>query len=157
MQRNQCILLSSDSSVLFLIGCQGYDCIRGWWIWCGYLEISKKSSTWLATNQGYCYVYCKQDREYPFMRIWNEFNSCSAVFITLQIRKIFINFIQRARAAGNHKESAKELKKMIAFNTLVVTELVNGIKEESDDESTEEPGKEGGTNWRWRMGFSSDT
>ncbi|KAG4989212.1 hypothetical protein JHK82_031541 [Glycine max] len=58
------------------------------------------------------------------------------------IRKIFINFIQRARAAGNHKESAKELKKMIAFNTLVVTELVNGIKEESDDESTEEPGKE---------------
>ena len=35
---------------------------------------------------------------------------------------------------------------MIAFNTLVVTELVNGIKEESDDESTEEPGKEGDTN-----------
>ncbi|RZB80729.1 Protein TIC110, chloroplastic, partial [Glycine soja] len=62
------------------------------------------------------------------------------------IRKIFINFIQRARAAGNHTESAKELKKMIAFNTLVVTELVNGIKEESDDESTEEPGKEGDTN-----------
>ncbi|KAG4974628.1 hypothetical protein JHK87_031449 [Glycine soja] len=62
------------------------------------------------------------------------------------IRKIFINFIQRARAAGNHTESAKELKKMIAFNTLVLTELVNGIKEESDDESTEEPGKEGDTN-----------
>ncbi|TKY47229.1 TIC110 protein [Spatholobus suberectus] len=58
------------------------------------------------------------------------------------VRKIFINYIKRARAAGDHTESAKELKKMIAFNTLVVTELVKDIKGESDDESTEEPGKE---------------
>ncbi|RZB50828.1 protein TIC110, chloroplastic-like [Glycine soja] len=58
------------------------------------------------------------------------------------VRKIFINYIKRARAAGNCTESAKELKKMIAFNTLVVTELVNDIKGESDDESTEEPGKD---------------
>ncbi|KAE9606040.1 hypothetical protein Lal_00025003 [Lupinus albus] len=58
------------------------------------------------------------------------------------VRKIFINYIKRARAAGNRTESAKELKKMIAFNTLVVTELVEDIKGESTDVSTEEPVKE---------------
>ncbi|OIW02601.1 hypothetical protein TanjilG_24052 [Lupinus angustifolius] len=58
------------------------------------------------------------------------------------VRKIFINYIKRARAAGNRTESAKELKKMIAFNTLVVTELVEDIKGESADVSTEEPVKE---------------
>ncbi|KAK7300831.1 hypothetical protein RJT34_11682 [Clitoria ternatea] len=58
------------------------------------------------------------------------------------VRKIFINYIKRARAAGNRTESAKELKKMIAFNTLVVTELVKDIKGEPEDVSTEEPVKE---------------
>ncbi|TKY56580.1 TIC110 protein [Spatholobus suberectus] len=58
------------------------------------------------------------------------------------VRKIFINYIKRARAAGNRTESAKELKKMIAFNTLVVTKLVEDIKGESTDVSTEEPVKE---------------
>ncbi|KAK7276097.1 hypothetical protein RIF29_17230 [Crotalaria pallida] len=58
------------------------------------------------------------------------------------VRKIFINYIKRARAAGNRTESAKELKKMIAFNTLVVTELVEDIKGESADVPTEEPEKE---------------
>ncbi|KAG5064170.1 hypothetical protein JHK85_005353 [Glycine max] len=58
------------------------------------------------------------------------------------VRKIFINYIKRARAAGNRTESAKELKKMIAFNTLVVTNLVEDIKGESTDISSEEPVKE---------------
>ncbi|KAG4955046.1 hypothetical protein JHK87_040640 [Glycine soja] len=58
------------------------------------------------------------------------------------VRKILINYIKRARAAGNRTESAKELKKMIAFNTLVVTNLVEDIKGESADISTEEPVKE---------------
>ncbi|PON66189.1 Protein TIC [Trema orientale] len=58
------------------------------------------------------------------------------------VRKIFINYIKRARAAGNRTESAKELKKLIAFNTLVVTELVKDIKGESSDTSSEEPVKE---------------
>lgn len=62
--------------------------------------------------------------------------------MTIQVRKIFINYIKRARAAGNRTESAKELKKMIAFNTLVVTELVEDIKGESADVSNEEPVKE---------------
>ncbi|EPS69416.1 hypothetical protein M569_05346 [Genlisea aurea] len=53
------------------------------------------------------------------------------------VRKIFINFIQRARAAGSRTESAKELKKMILFNSLVVTELVADIKGEST--ATQEP------------------
>ncbi|XP_027334604.1 protein TIC110, chloroplastic-like [Abrus precatorius] len=57
------------------------------------------------------------------------------------VRKIFINYIKRARAAGSRTESAKELKKLIAFNTLVVTQLVKDIKGESDDESTEDLGK----------------
>ncbi|XP_058767994.1 protein TIC110, chloroplastic-like [Vicia villosa] len=54
------------------------------------------------------------------------------------VRKMFITYIRRARAAENSKESAKELKKLITFNTLVVTELVKDIKGESDDVSTEE-------------------
>ncbi|MED6195775.1 hypothetical protein PIB30_041186 [Stylosanthes scabra] len=58
------------------------------------------------------------------------------------VRQIFINYIKRARAAGSRTESAKELKKMIAFNTLVVTQLVEDIKGESSDASTEEPVKE---------------
>ncbi|KAG8387928.1 hypothetical protein BUALT_Bualt02G0072300 [Buddleja alternifolia] len=54
------------------------------------------------------------------------------------VRKIFISYIQRARAAGSRTESAKELKKMIAFNNLVVTELVKDIKGESADTLPEE-------------------
>lgn len=58
------------------------------------------------------------------------------------VRKIFINYIKRARSAGSRIESAKELKKMIAFNTLVVTELLTDIKGDSSDTSSEEPVKE---------------
>ncbi|GAB4824285.1 hypothetical protein Ancab_007172 [Ancistrocladus abbreviatus] len=58
------------------------------------------------------------------------------------VRKIFINYIKQARAAGSRTESAKILKKMIAFNTLVVTELVADIKGESSDSKTEEPAQE---------------
>lgn len=59
------------------------------------------------------------------------------------VRKIFLTYIQRARAAGNRTESAKELKRMIAFNTLVVTQLVADIKgESSDDASPVEPTQE---------------
>ncbi|KAM7256028.1 hypothetical protein ACFE04_011769 [Oxalis oulophora] len=59
------------------------------------------------------------------------------------VRKIFINYIKRARAAENRNEAAKELKKLIAFNTLVVTELVADIKGESTDTKPEkEPVKE---------------
>ncbi|CAI8596921.1 unnamed protein product [Vicia faba] len=61
------------------------------------------------------------------------------------VRKMFITYIKRARTAEDSKESAKELKKLIAFNTLVVTELVKDIKGESDDVSTEELEIEGVT------------
>ncbi|ERN08576.1 protein TIC110, chloroplastic [Amborella trichopoda] len=47
------------------------------------------------------------------------------------VRAMFTNYIKRSRAAGNRTEAAKELKKMIAFNTLVVTQLVSDIKGES--------------------------
>ncbi|CAJ1970745.1 unnamed protein product [Sphenostylis stenocarpa] len=62
--------------------------------------------------------------------------------VSKAVRKIFINYIKRARAAGNRTESAKELKKMIAFNTLVVTKLVEDIKGEPSEIATEEPVKE---------------
>lgn len=64
------------------------------------------------------------------------------ILLSMQVRKIFINYVKRARAAGNRTETAKELKKLIAFNTLVVTELVADIKGESSDTSTDEPTKE---------------
>ncbi|KAH7564779.1 hypothetical protein JRO89_XS09G0025400 [Xanthoceras sorbifolium] len=57
-------------------------------------------------------------------------------------RRVFINYVKRSRSAGNRTEAAKELKKLIAFNTLVVTELVADIKGEDSDSSQEEPIKE---------------
>ncbi|KAK1412731.1 hypothetical protein QVD17_34210 [Tagetes erecta] len=47
------------------------------------------------------------------------------------VRKIFISYVQRSRASGSRTEAARELKKMIAFNNLVVTELLSDIKGES--------------------------
>ncbi|KAL4296013.1 hypothetical protein GQ457_12G030360 [Hibiscus cannabinus] len=58
------------------------------------------------------------------------------------VRKVLLNYVKRSRSADNRTESAKELKKMIAFNTLVVTELVADIKGESSDAPPEEPVKE---------------
>ncbi|KAL5720861.1 hypothetical protein ACHQM5_013491 [Ranunculus cassubicifolius] len=49
------------------------------------------------------------------------------------VKKMFINYIKLSRSAGSRTESARELKKMIAFNTLVVTDLVADIKGESTD------------------------
>ncbi|KAK2441605.1 protein TIC110, chloroplastic [Trifolium repens] len=58
-------------------------------------------------------------------------------------RKVFSIYIERAQSAkNNNNESAIELKRLIDFNTLVVTELVQDIKGESADVSTEEPVKE---------------
>ncbi|XP_074583679.1 protein TIC110, chloroplastic [Curcuma longa] len=46
------------------------------------------------------------------------------------VRKVFITYIQRSKSAGSRTEAAKELKKLIAFNALVVTDLVSDIKGE---------------------------
>ncbi|CAN4115766.1 unnamed protein product [Withania somnifera] len=58
------------------------------------------------------------------------------------VRKIFISYVQRARGAGSRTETAKELKKMIAFNSLVVSQLVADIKGESSDTPPEDTRKE---------------
>ncbi|KAK2652948.1 hypothetical protein Ddye_012804 [Dipteronia dyeriana] len=58
------------------------------------------------------------------------------------VRRVLINYVKRARSAENRTEAAKELKKLIAFNTLVATELVADIKGEASDSSQEEPIKE---------------
>ena len=54
----------------------------------------------------------------------------------MQVRKIFTIYIQRSRAVQNRTEAAKELKQMIAFNNLVVTELVADIKGEEESSTT---------------------
>ncbi|XP_042373930.1 protein TIC110, chloroplastic-like [Zingiber officinale] len=46
------------------------------------------------------------------------------------VRKVFLTYIQRSKSAGSRTEAAKELKKLIAFNALVVTDLVSDIKGE---------------------------
>ena len=43
---------------------------------------------------------------------------------------MFLSYIQRAKEAGNRIETAKELKKLISFNTVVVSELLADIKGE---------------------------
>ncbi|XXG39938.1 hypothetical protein AAC387_Pa01g0770 [Persea americana] len=58
------------------------------------------------------------------------------------VRMMYVNYIKRSRAAGSRIEAAKELKKMIAFNTLVVTELIADIKGESSVPSPEPVEKE---------------
>lgn len=52
------------------------------------------------------------------------------------VRKVFASYIQRSRASGSRTEAARELKKMIMFNNLVVTELVSDIKGESSETTT---------------------
>ncbi|KAK9126786.1 hypothetical protein Scep_015632 [Stephania cephalantha] len=58
------------------------------------------------------------------------------------VRKVFINYVKLSRATSNRTEAAKELKKMIAFNALVVTQLVADIKGESKETKSEEPVEE---------------
>ena len=53
-----------------------------------------------------------------------------------------MTYIQRASAAKNRTESAEELRKMIVFNTVVVTDLVAEIKGESSDTTSIEPTEE---------------
>ncbi|KAH8479977.1 hypothetical protein H0E87_030256 [Populus deltoides] len=57
------------------------------------------------------------------------------------VRRIFLNFVKQARMAENRTEGAKALRKLIAFNSLVVTELVADIKGESSDTPPKEPSK----------------
>lgn len=57
------------------------------------------------------------------------------------VRSVFVNYVKRARTAESRTESARELKKMIIFNNLVVTQLLADIKGESPIVSPE-PAKE---------------
>ena len=41
---------------------------------------------------------------------------------------MFVTYVKRARGAGSRMETAKELRKLVAFNTLVVTELLTDIR-----------------------------
>ncbi|KAL6883554.1 hypothetical protein ACP4OV_010968 [Aristida adscensionis] len=50
--------------------------------------------------------------------------------VSKAVRRLFLSYIQRAKAGGNRIETAKELKKLISFNTVVVSELLADIKGE---------------------------
>ncbi|KAM7496381.1 hypothetical protein LguiA_020795 [Lonicera macranthoides] len=58
------------------------------------------------------------------------------------VRKIFITYIKRSRAVQNRTEGARELKKMVAFNNSVVTELVADIKGEESSTTRTTASKE---------------
>ncbi|CAN6460258.1 unnamed protein product [Victoria cruziana] len=55
--------------------------------------------------------------------------------VSKAVRKALMNFVKRSKAVGNGTEAAKELKKMVAFNTVVVTEMIADIKGESPSQS----------------------
>lgn len=57
------------------------------------------------------------------------------------VRAVFITYIKRSRSAGSRVESARELKKMVIFNNLVVTELLADIKGEPSLETSSEEGE----------------
>lgn len=69
------------------------------------------------------------------------------------VQKTFMNGVKQSQAAESRVEATKELKKMIAFNSQVVTELVADIKGESSETASEELIKEeelqieGDDNW----------
>ncbi|KAG0472684.1 hypothetical protein HPP92_014541, partial [Vanilla planifolia] len=57
------------------------------------------------------------------------------------VRKMFLYYVRRSKGTGNRTEAARELKKMIAFNILVVTKLLSDIKGEPIS-TPEEPRKD---------------
>ncbi|XP_031483348.1 protein TIC110, chloroplastic [Nymphaea colorata] len=61
----------------------------------------------------------------------------SMAIVSKAVRKAFVNFVKRSKAVGNGIEAAKELKKMVAFNTVVVTEMIADIKGESPASESE--------------------
>ncbi|VFR00677.1 unnamed protein product [Cuscuta campestris] len=52
-----------------------------------------------------------------------------------EVRKMLIKYVQQARAAENRTDSAKILKELISFNSLIVTRLVQDIKGEEESSS----------------------
>ncbi|CAN6477977.1 unnamed protein product [Victoria cruziana] len=46
------------------------------------------------------------------------------------VRKTFLRYVKKSRAAGSGIEAAKELKKMVILKNIVVAEIISGIKEE---------------------------
>lgn len=60
----------------------------------------------------------------------NMKKEAAMVIFSKAVRKLFLSYIQRAKEADNPIETAKELKKLISFNTVVVSELLADIKGE---------------------------
>eukprot|EP00249_Psilotum_nudum_P019718 c27384_g1_i1 orf=318-3365(-) len=54
------------------------------------------------------------------------------------VHTVFMTYVKRSRSAGSRVESARELKKMVIFNSLVVTKLLANIKGEPCVETSAE-------------------
>lgn len=68
----------------------------------------------------------------------------SAMAITSKaVRAVFVTFVKRVRGAGSRVESAKELRKLVVFNVLVVSELVSDIKAAFGEISAAKPAEVG--------------
>ncbi|KAF3796267.1 TIC110 protein [Nymphaea thermarum] len=67
----------------------------------------------------------------------------SMAIVNKTVRKAFMNYVKKSRAAGSGTEAVKELKKMVILNNIVVTELISSIREEfpSDSRRHEEENK----------------
>ncbi|KAG0587880.1 hypothetical protein KC19_2G198400 [Ceratodon purpureus] len=57
------------------------------------------------------------------------------------VRRIFVTYVKRSRSAGSRVESARELKKMVMFSNIVVSELITDIKGDTPLPEKEEPKK----------------
>lgn len=58
-------------------------------------------------------------------------NACFTCKFAKQVRAVFITYVKRSRSAGSRVESARELKKMVIFSNLVVSELIADIRGDS--------------------------
>jgi hypothetical protein len=62
-----------------------------------------------------------------------------------QVQGVFLTYVKRSKTAGSRVESARELKKMVIFSNLVVSELIADIRgdapveEEKKEEDKSEP------------------
>ncbi|XP_031503247.1 protein TIC110, chloroplastic isoform X2 [Nymphaea colorata] len=59
----------------------------------------------------------------------------SMAIVNKTVRKAFMNYVKKSRAAGSGTEAVKELKKIVILNNIVVTELISSLREEFPSDS----------------------
>lgn len=56
----------------------------------------------------------------------------------MQVQNVLVTYAKRSRSAGSRVESARELKKMVIFSNIVVSELIEDIKGDTPAQTKEE-------------------